>query len=125
MSGVTHANTIRKLAVAGALVLGVNTAFANDNAGSPMTAGLVMDKMPVRERFSYVAGIVEGLAYARFRKDTAAKGGNDVSGMKCIYDWFYTDNTKTMDTVEAAFRKYADRYPATLLAVLIKRKCGE
>lgn len=125
MSGVGLSKAARNLALAGAVLLGSGVAFAEDNRGTPMTAGLIMQKMPVRERFSYIAGIVEGLAYSRFRKDTQAKGGKDTGGMKCIYDWFYADNTKRMDVIEAAFRKYAEHYPATLLAAMVKKECGE
>ena len=90
-----------------------------------MTAGGVMEKMPVRERTAYVMGIVEGLAQARFRKDTALTGTADQAGMNCIYNWFYADSMKRLDAVEAAFTKYQDQYPSTLLYVLIKRECGE
>ena len=125
MSGVTHTNTIKKLAVAGALALGVNTAFANDNAGSPMTAGLVMEKMPAGERFSYVAGIVEGFAHARFLYETREQGRKTQAGMNCIYNWFYGTGGQTYVRVEAAFRKYPEHYPATLIAAMLKKRCGE
>lgn len=90
-----------------------------------MTAGLILEKMPAGERAAYILGIIEGLAYARFRKDTTAKGAKDSSGSQCIYEWFYKDSTKAFDRIDAAFRKYPEHYPSTLLAVMIKKECGE
>ncbi len=104
------------------LLVGAAAPAAADTA---MTAGVVLEEMPVRERSSYVMGIVEGLAYSRFRKDTHAAGQNDETGMKCVYDWFYRDSMKSLDLIEAAFRKYSDHYPSVLLAVMIKKECGE
>lgn len=100
--------------------VGVSGAHSTD-----MTAGVILDKMPVRERTAYFMGIVEGLAYARFRKDTVALGSKDEAGMKCIYDWFYEDSVAAYDRIEAVFRKYPEHFPSTLLAAMIKQECGE
>ena len=102
------------------LVAGVHPSRATD-----MTAGLIMKEMPTRERAAYVMGIVEGLAYARFRKDTIATGANDNTGMQCIYNWFYKDTSTSFDRIEAAFKKYPEHFPSTLLATMIKKECGE
>ena len=126
MSGLGISKTVRNAAVAALVTLGgTELSVANENQGTAMTAGVVMDKMPVRERTAFVMGIVEGLAQARFRKDTERKGSADQSGMNCIYKWFYADSSKRLDTIEAAFAKYQDQYPSTLLYVLVKRECGE
>lgn len=90
-----------------------------------MTAGVVMDKMPSKERFAFVAGIIEGIAHSRFLRDSKAAAQNDEAGMSCIYDWFYSGDGKTYSMVEAAFKKYPDQFPAALLTVLINRECGE
>lgn len=105
--------------VIGAAV-GIHPSYATD-----MTAGLIMKEMPVRERAAYIMGIVEGFAYARFRKDTIAAGAKDEAGMKCIYDWFYKDTTASFDRIEAVFQRYAEHFPSTLLATMIKQECGE
>lgn len=84
-----------------------------------------MEKMPARERTAYIIGLVEGLAYARFRKDTIAAGTKTDAGMNCIYGWLYTDSMTALDRIEAVFRKYSDHFPATLLATMIKKECGE
>lgn len=95
------------------------------SADTAMTAGVVMDEMPVRERTSYIMGIVEGMAYARFRHDTLASGSRDETGMNCIYNWFYEDSMGALDAIEAAFRKYEDHFPSVLLAAMIKQECGD
>ena len=123
MSGASNFIVKARMGVSGLLVgivVGIHPAHATD-----MTAGVVMDKMPVRERGAYIMGIVEGLAYARFRKDTIAAGEKDEAGMKCIDDWFYRDTTASFDRIEATFRQYAEHFPSTLLAAMIKKECGE
>jgi len=112
-----------KLAIGAAfvsLVTGTNPALAQE-----MTAGVVLEKMPVRERGAYVMGIVEGLAYARFRTDTVAAGSKNEAGMKCIYNWFYKDTTASFDRIEATFKKYPAQFPSTILGLMIKNECGE
>lgn len=39
------------------------------SADTTITAGVIMEKMPERERFAYVAGVVEGLREALDRRD--------------------------------------------------------
>ncbi|WP_186388786.1 hypothetical protein [Stappia sp. TSB10P1A] len=102
------------------LATGVHPSYATN-----MTAGVVMEKMPARERAAFVMGIVEGLAYARFRKDTIAAGSKDERGMTCIYDWFYKDTAVSFARVDAVFRQHTGHFPSTLLAVMVKEACGE
>ena len=90
-----------------------------------MTAGVILKEMPAGERMAYLMGVVEGLAYARFRKDTQTAGNKDNSGSGCIYNWFYKDTTASFDRIEATFKKYPDQFPATILALMIKQECGE
>ncbi|MVA97968.1 hypothetical protein GN330_12005 [Nitratireductor sp. CAU 1489] len=90
-----------------------------------MTAGVVMEKMKPKELYSYVYGIVEGMAYARFRKDTVAAGAKTETGMTCIYNWFFSGNGKSYADITAAFRKYPEHGPPVIVAALIKKKCGE
>ena len=93
-------------------------------AKTPMTAGVVLEKMPANELSAYISGIVEGLAYARFRKDTVAAGVRNEDGMKCIRDWYYATPDRVLD-IEAAFRRYEKYPPWVVMAVLIKKECGE
>lgn len=90
-----------------------------------MTAGVVLEKMEPKQLFSYVYGIVEGLAYARFRQDSAAAGHKDETGMKCIYDWYLPDQGSALEQVKAAFSKYSDYSPPVVIAAIIRKECGE
>jgi hypothetical protein len=103
-----------------AAVVGIHPAQAQD-----MTAGLILEKMQPEERFAYINGIVEGMAYARFRKDTIATGSKDEAGMKCIYGWYYTGDGKTHARIEAAFRKFSDHMPSVIIGTMVKKECGE
>lgn len=125
MSGGQIFWNLSGFALAGAVAIGAQTAVANDNPSSSMTAGLIMDKMETTERFHYVTGIIEGLAYARLVKDTKSAGKQESKGMNCIYGWFYADPVQQMIQVEGVFKKYPDHFPAVLLTALIRRKCGE
>lgn len=90
-----------------------------------MTAGAVLKDMPVPERTAYITGVVDGLAYSRFRKDTLASGSKDERGMNCILGWFHKDSLATLLRIEATFKKYADEYPPILLALMVKKECSE
>ena len=83
------------------------------------TAEKVMKGMDAKDRYVYLAGVVEGLAVARYMKD-----GKQKVGMECIYDWFYQDK-KTVDVIYAAFEKYPTYPLGSVMDVLSKRKCGE
>lgn len=82
------------------------------------TAGVVLEKMKGRERFAFIAGIVEGLAIARYES-----GDRDPKTLKCFYDWFYAD-VKIMDDIEQVFAKYPDYPPGSVISVMIEDKCG-
>ncbi|WP_436397737.1 hypothetical protein [Roseobacter sp. S98] len=84
----------------------------------PLNAGFVALDMDPGDRFSFVSGIVQGLAFVQQRAD---QGSSD--GTTCIYSWFYEEDG-TMDTIMAAFAKFEDRDPAAVLSALIQRRCG-
>lgn len=88
-------------------------------ADTPLTAGVVLEKMNSDERFGYIAGIVTGFAYARFQKD-----GKDETGMTCLSDWFYGSG-ETAFLIEQAFEKYPDYPPAVIVWTLARKECGE
>ena len=87
---------------------------------SNFDAGFVMSEMPAKQRFAFVNGVMQGLAYARFRKDRP----NEV-GMTCIQQWLFSEKSDRWKTVEAAFNKYRDKPPAVLLHLLAKKECGD
>ncbi len=111
--------------LAGATILSAPHAVANDDGHTLMTAETIMREMPVRDRFIYVSGIVEGLAYARLVRDTEVQGEADQSGMDCIYRWYFESEGQTHMLIEQAFRQYPEHFPNTLVSVLINRECGE
>ena len=101
-----------KLIFAGVLVSGTAAADA-------FTAEKVMKSMTSDERSGYFAGVIEGLAIARYNKD-----GKKKDGMECIYDWYYKDKT-SIRTLYEAFDRYPAYPPGSIIDVLAKRKCGE
>lgn len=115
----------RNATFACATLLNAQAALASDNAESFMTAETVMREMPIDERFSYVAGIVEGFAYRRLERDTNIAGERDVSGMACLNQWFYSGDGRTFQLIEAAFEQHPEHFPATIISVLAERECGE
>lgn len=90
-----------------------------------MTGELILEKMDLKERYAYVSGIVTGMAYARFRKDTLASGTRDERGMNCIHDWYFTGEGRTFVMLEEAFRKNGQYTPSVIIASLLKKECGE
>ncbi|MEO0384189.1 MAG: hypothetical protein AAF234_11625 [Pseudomonadota bacterium] len=115
----------RNATFACATLMNAQAALANDNAEAFMTSETVMREMPAGDRFLYVTGILEGLAYARLVRDTEARGERDNSGMNCIYRWFYESDGQTFQLIQAAFDRFPDHFPNTIIAVLISRECGE
>ncbi len=83
-----------------------------------MTAGVVAEKMSAEDLYTYVAGVVEGLAYSRLQQD-----GKKTEGMTCIYDWFYKDKD-SFGRIEAMFKENPKYPPAAIVAVLAEEKCG-
>lgn len=82
----------------------------------------LLSKMTPEERYSFVAGVVEGVAFHRY-----TIGNKDKAAMECVYDWFYEkhDGQRTIDLIYVAFGKFPDYPPAAVVAALAKRKCGE
>jgi hypothetical protein len=91
-----------------------------------MTAEIIMTKMTPEDRYTYMAGIVEGLAYARYRNDNRNVSGDNKSaaGMACVYDWFYK-NEANRERIIQAFRKFGSHYPGAIMSALIRKDCGE
>jgi hypothetical protein len=85
-----------------------------------LTADDVLNNMSVKEQTAYVAGIVGGLAYARFLRDRP-----DEAGMTCIYDWYYTGEAARHQQINQWFERHLDTPVEPLLYVLIKKECGE
>ncbi|MCA1241475.1 hypothetical protein LC092_03385 [Stappia stellulata] len=89
-----------------------------------VTAGKVLKELPPNEFVWFVGGIVEGLAYARFRKDTIAAGERVTTGSNCIRDWFH-ENRGVSLRIRSTFEKYSDYAPWVVIAAMVKKECGE
>lgn len=74
--------------------------------------------MTAGDRYLYIAGIVEGLAHARFVKDN-----KDTKGRSCINEWFYDDKA-TIQKIYAAFERYPGTLPGAVVGALAATKCG-
>ncbi len=111
---------VRSSALAGAMLFGAPVIVANDSRAQGLDADAVLNKMPPEQQTAYVAGVVEGLAYARFQRDKP-----DEAGMQCIYSWFYGSGEGKWQAIESWFSRYPKQPAGVLLYVLIKRECGE
>ncbi|OLP58348.1 hypothetical protein BJF93_07040 [Xaviernesmea oryzae] len=78
-----------------------------------------MNAMSSEQRAAYLAGVIEGLAIARYNKD-----GKQKTGLGCIYDWYYKDKSN-LKLIHDAFDKYPTYPPGSIVDVLVKQKCGE
>jgi len=86
--------------------------------GQALTAGAIVEQLEPGDRYTFVAGIVEGLAYARFLED----GRSETPGMACIYRWFYeTEATPTQ--IFQAFEAFPDHTPGAVVAAMAARGC--
>lgn len=99
-------------------MLGASLVALPTHAQTEFTAGVVLDKLDARERYVFIAGIVEGFAHARFEAD-----GGDPGGRSCIYRWFYEDKAAA-GNIEQAFGLYRDRLPGSVVGALIQMRCG-
>lgn len=83
-----------------------------------MTAGSLSKNLSGKEHFAYLAGLVEGLAYARYVKD-----GKSSAGMACIYDWFYK-KPDTLREIFDTFDRFPDHSPGAVMAAMTQKACG-
>ena len=93
-------------------------------SATDFTASVVMEKMPAAERAPYVSGVIEGLAYSRYERDNQHIEGDakTVTGMKCVYDWFY-NKPNSMDMIYQAFGRFPTYTPAAIVNALIQQSC--
>ena len=85
--------------------------------GDPFVARHVLTEFSSREQVTYFAGVVEGLAYARYLAD-----GKTTDGMSCVYDWFWKD-TAILEEIHAALARRPDFPPGPLIGVLVDEAC--
>jgi hypothetical protein len=82
-----------------------------------MTAGVVAERMEPADRVSYAAGLVEGIAFARYQL-----GNQDTEAMACVYDWFFSGQQRT-NLIFEAFERFPDYTPGAVVAALTNRAC--
>lgn len=112
--------TLRKYSLISAIVLGVAILLSSGKEAAALTADEVLNRMNADQQVGYLAGLVDGLAYARWLTDKP----NDV-GMQCIYNWFYNEKTETLREINTWFERHLDKPVDALLYILIKKECGE
>jgi len=106
-------NTGRAVLAGLPVVIAALPVAANDG-----TSAGIMKALKPEERYPYISGMVEALAYARYTE------GKDERGMNCIYDWFYR-KTGTLDSIYAAFGQYPTYPPAAVVAALTRKVCAK
>lgn len=115
--GATEGNSklgkLVSLGLVGASLVHSAPAHAED-----FTAGVVMSNMSPEDRYTFVAGIVEGLAHARYVKDN-----KDTAGRSCIYNWFYDDRAN-LEKIYAGFERYPGALPGAVVGALVSVDCG-
>ncbi len=82
-----------------------------------LDANFVLNKMTSDQQVSYVAGVVEGLAFSRWQRDKP-----DRTGIQCIYKW--AGKKDKWPKIEQWFGRHPDKSAGPLLYVLIKQDCG-
>lgn len=102
------------------MILAAAAFLSSGKEAAALTAEDVLNRMNDDERFAYISGLVDGLAFARW---TAEKPDN--TGMQCIYDWYYGGNTAVRETIQTWLTRHQDKPVDALMYVLIKRECGE
>ena len=76
--------------------------------------------MGAKERGVYLAGLVDGMAQARWVRDKPNQ-----SGVRCLNDWFYKGGDKVQSRIEQWFKRHSEKPSNALLYVLVKKECGE
>ncbi len=102
------------------MILSVAAFTSLGQEAKALTADDVLNKMNADQRFGYISGVVEGLAYSRWVADKP-----DDTGMTCIYDWYYQGEEARSNQVDGWLRRHLDKPVGALLYVLIKKECGE
>ena len=116
---LTNRNNVIALVLASGLGVFTVLNAIPTKAGS-FNAKTVIDKMSSEEKASYIAGLIDGLAYARYKNEGKKTDG----GMKCIYDW-YQKKEGTVENIILSFHKYKTYTPNAIIAAMIEKECGE
>lgn len=92
---------------------------ASGAGATDLNAGALMNEMELKQRYAYVSGVVEGLAYSRFLKDRPNEGG-----MVCISNWYYGGGAELWTDIEAWFGRHPDLPVGALVYAMVEKECG-
>lgn len=89
-----------------------------------MTGKVMYERLPIGEFRAFVDGMIEGMAYVRFRKDTLAAGRRVEDGMNCIRRWYYADARRVLEIADAFVQNH-QHTAWVVLGAILKKECGE
>ncbi len=102
------------------MILAAAAFLSSGKDAAALTADDVLNRMNENERFAYISGVVDGLAFARWNADKP-----DSIGTQCIYDWYYGARTEVREIILTWLERHKDKPVDALMYVLIKQECGE
>ena len=112
---------LRKYSHISAMILTAAAFLSSGREAAALTADDVLNRMNADQQASYINGVVEGLATARWLADRP-----DTTGANCIYDWYYqTPFEPVWNLVVQWFERHSDQQVGILMQILINRECGE
>lgn len=82
-----------------------------------VNAGYIMS-LTSEQRVLFLAGVIDGLAYARFVAD-----GKKTDGMNCVYGWFASKDNRHLEVIHEAFKRRPDFLPSAIVSALVERAC--
>ena len=82
------------------------------------TADDVLNRMSEEQSFSYISGVVEGLAAARWAAEQP-----DSSGMTCIYNWYFDQDGDVHLTITEWLARNSDQRAGFLIYALTQKEC--
>lgn len=101
-------------------ILGALLGLAATQPACALTADDVLNKMDSDQRYFFLAGLIEGMGYARFLREKP-----ETTGSKCIYNWYFEGGEANKRKIKTWFERHLDKPASTLLYVLVKKDCGE
>ena len=102
------------------MILTAAAFLSSGRDAAALTADDVLNRMNADQRFGYISGVVEGLAFSRWLEDQP-----DSAGMNCIYDWYYQGDAERSNQIDGWLNRHLDRPVGALMHVLIRQECGD
>lgn len=104
------------------MIWGIGVLFAWAAPSGALTVAETRANMSSDERFAYVGGVIEGLAFARWITDNRSTEGRD-----CILNWYFANDNESarFNRQMGFFDEHPDQHISTLMYALIREECGE